>query len=76
MLLEKCVLNFLIVFFDKSTHFKLKTASVTPFREPMPAISHFSMLARKPDKWLNWLRLLINYLTDGISLKKKVESSV
>ena len=41
----------------------------------MAAISHFPMLAFKPEKWKNWLKLLISYLTDRISLKKKVESS-
>ena len=44
---EKCIPNILIVSFDKSTHFKPQTASVTPFREPMPAVSHFLMLAFK-----------------------------
>ena len=42
----------------------------------MAAISHFLMLAFKPEKWGNWLKLLISSLTNRISLKKKVESSV
>ena len=48
LLLEKCIPNILIGSFDKSTDFKPQTTSVSPFREPMPAISHFPLLAFKP----------------------------
>ena len=65
----------MIVPFDRSMHFKSQTDFIAPFRERMPAISHFSILAFKPEKRQNWLKLLISSLNDGISIKKKVELS-
>ena len=45
---RKMYSNVLIVSIDKSTHFKPQTFSVIPFREPIPVVSHFSMLIFKP----------------------------
>ena len=55
--------------------FNPQTTSMTPFREPSPAISHILKFAFSPEKRENTLNMSIRFLTDNESLRKEVESS-
>ena len=55
--------------------FKSQTASKIPFREPSPAISRLLKVAFNPEKRENTLNVLVRFLTDNKSLRKKVKSS-
>ena len=48
--LEKCAPKNFIVSVVKSIHLIPQTSILTPFREPMPAISYFNILGLKPEK--------------------------
>ena len=47
---EKCVSNTLMKSKTKSTHCIPKTATLTPFRTPIPAISDLLKFGLNPDK--------------------------
>ena len=64
-----------IVSVVKSIHLILQTAILTPFREPMPATSHFNILRFKPENFENNLKVFISSLIDFWSFKKNVVSS-
>ena len=61
---EKCTPKIFIIYVIKSIHVIPQTAILTPFREPMPAISHFNTLGSKPQHFENNLKFFISPLTD------------
>ena len=42
--------NILIVSFSRFTHSIPQSATLTPFRSPIPAISHLDLLGLRPEK--------------------------
>ena len=53
-----------IVSVVKSIHLIPQAVILTPFREPMPATSHFDILGFKPKNFEKNLKVLISYLID------------
>ena len=53
------------------THFILQSATWTPFRTPIPVISHFILLVFKPDKFEKVFNSLINSIIDFHFWEKK-----
>ena len=51
------------------------SASDTPFKTPMPAISHLASLGFKPETSENLSKAFITSITESSSLKKIVASS-
>ena len=65
----------MIVSIVKLMDFNPQTASKTPFGESSLAISHLLKVAFSPEKREDTLNVLIKYLTDNNSLRKKNEWS-
>ena len=63
-----------IVSVFKSIHLNRQTAILTPFREPLPATSHFNILGFKRENFENNLKVFISFLIDLDCFKN--ESSV
>ena len=59
----------------RSTDFIPQTALLTPFRSPIPAVSHLDRFGFKPEKEENMLKTLSSSLIDSLFFKKKVVSS-
>ena len=51
LLSEKCTPNILVVSTFKTNNFYPKTASIVPFRRPLPAISHSLMFDFKSENY-------------------------
>ena len=64
---EKCVPNILMVSITISTHCIPQTATLTPFRTPISAISHLCNFDLNPEKTREDLKA-ISYLFYGINI--------
>lgn len=72
---EKCTHTILIVSTVKSSNFILQTVTIAPFRRSVPAISYLLMFGFNPEKCKNVWEIFKRFLTDAMSLTKKVKSS-
>ena len=57
------------------THLLPESATLTPFRTPIPAISHFDLFGLRPETCEKCLKISNRFVTDSIFLRKKVVSS-
>ena len=53
-----------------------QSATITPFRTPIPAISDFDFFGLRPENFENCLKISNRFMTDLVVLRKKVASSV
>ena len=72
---EKCIPKIVVVFLVKSIHSIRQSTRNTPFRSPMPAISHFALLGYKPERSKNLWKTFIIPFTEPLSLSKNVKLS-
>ena len=53
----------------------LQSATFTPFRTPIPAISHFDLFGLRPENCEKCLKISNRFIIDSVFLRKKVVSS-
>ena len=69
------MLSILIVSSFRFTRLIPQIATFTPFRTPIPAISHFDLFGLRPENCEKCLKISNRFITDSIFLRKKIVSS-
>ena len=54
------------------THLIPQSATFTPFRTPMAAISHFDLFGLRPENCEKCLKISNRFIIDSVFLRKKV----
>ena len=54
------------------THFLPQSATFTPFRTPIPAISHFDLFGLRPENREKRSKISNKFIIDSVFLRKKV----